>query len=84
MKTCKECGIEYDDYKKFCKKCGSALTEKKKIETMETVKKLVFEERLKADPLNLEILKEFSLSTKPPKYLLAEFPMQKPMLQPVF
>ena len=61
MKTCKECGIEYDDYKKFCKKCGSALTEKKKIETMETVKKLVFEERLKADPLNLEILKEFSL-----------------------
>jgi hypothetical protein len=59
MKTCKKCNITYDDDKKFCKKCGSPLETEFKIESKEDAKKLIFEEKLKADPLNVDLLCEY-------------------------
>ena len=60
MKTCKKCNITYDDDKKFCKKCGSPLETEYKIESKEDAKKLIFEEKLKADPLNVDLLHEYA------------------------
>ena len=61
MKTCPNCGSTYDDDKKFCKKCGTPLQPVYNINPQELAKKTVLEERLKADPLNLKILKEYAL-----------------------
>ncbi len=60
MKICKNCNLSYDDDKKFCKKCGSSLVVKKDIVSKEDAKKIVFEDRLIADPLNVELLHEYS------------------------
>ena len=60
MKTCKDCNISYEDDKKFCKKCGTPLTQEYNIDPRELAKKAVFEDRLKADPLNLDILHEYA------------------------
>ncbi|MDP3442932.1 MAG: hypothetical protein Q8T08_08755 [Ignavibacteria bacterium] len=60
MRICKKCNITYDDDKKFCKKCGSPLTTENRIESKEDAKKLVFEERLKADPLNIALLRDYA------------------------
>jgi len=61
MKKCTNCGLTYDDDKKFCKKCGAPLQPVYNINPQELAKKTVFEDRLKADPLNLNILKEYVL-----------------------
>lgn len=60
MKTCSKCDISYTDDKKFCKKCGSPLVAEYNIEPKEVAKKSVYEDRLKADPLNIEILQEYA------------------------
>jgi len=60
MKTCIKCNISYGDDKKFCKKCGSPLVTEFNIEPKDLAKKTVFEDRLKADPLNIEILHEYA------------------------
>jgi len=60
MKTCKKCNISYGDDKKFCKKCGSSLTQEYNIDPKELAKKSVFEEKLKADSLNVALLLEYS------------------------
>ncbi|MFA5972731.1 MAG: hypothetical protein WC780_10305 [Lentimicrobiaceae bacterium] len=60
MKTCKKCNLSYDDDKMFCKKCGSALISEYNIEPREIAKKAVYEERLKIDSLNVELLHEYA------------------------
>lgn len=59
MKICKKCDLQYDDGKKFCKKCGAPLEAEVKIESKAEAKKQVFEEKLKADPLNVKLLHEY-------------------------
>jgi uncharacterized protein (TIGR02145 family) len=60
MKTCKKCDLQYDDGKKFCKKCGAPLEGEIKIESKAEAKKQVFEEKLKTDPLNVKLLHEYA------------------------
>lgn len=60
MKTCKNCNLSFVDDKMFCKKCGKPLTSEYQIEPKEVAKKTVFEDRLKADPLNIELLHEYA------------------------
>ncbi|MDD3893087.1 MAG: tetratricopeptide repeat protein [Bacteroidales bacterium] len=60
MKTCKKCDLQYDDSKKFCKKCGEPLEAEVKIESKAEAKKQVFEEKLKTDPLNVKLLHEYA------------------------
>jgi uncharacterized protein (TIGR02145 family) len=59
MKTCKKCDLQYDDGKKFCKKCGAPLEGEVKIESKAEAKKQVFEEKLKTEPLNVKLLHEY-------------------------
>lgn len=61
MKTCVKCNSTFADDKKFCLKCGAPLTMIHQIEPKEVAKKNVFEDRLKVDPLNIEILHEYAL-----------------------
>ena len=60
MKICKKCNIEYSDDKKFCKLCGSPLSQDYNIDPKKLAKKSVYEDRLKTDPLNIEILHEYA------------------------
>lgn len=60
MKTCTICNLSYDDNKKFCKKCGSPLVTEYLIDPKNIGKKTVLEDKLKADPLNLELLHEYA------------------------
>lgn len=60
MKKCIKCDISYADDKNFCKKCGSPLTQEYNVDPRELAKKAVYEDRLKADPLNVEILHEYA------------------------
>ncbi|PIQ31072.1 MAG: hypothetical protein COW63_08615 [Bacteroidetes bacterium CG18_big_fil_WC_8_21_14_2_50_41_14] len=61
MKTCPNCKASYqEDDKKFCKKCGTELTTVYSIPAQEMAKKTVFEDRLKADPLNVDILHDYA------------------------
>ncbi|MEI6141404.1 MAG: tetratricopeptide repeat protein [Mariniphaga sp.] len=60
MKTCVKCNSSYDDDKKFCKKCGGSLTIEYQIDPRNVAKKTVLEDRLKADPLNVELLHEYA------------------------
>lgn len=60
MKTCTKCNSSYDDDKKFCKKCGGSLTTEYQIDPRNVAKKTVLEDRLKADPLNVELLHEYA------------------------
>jgi predicted amidophosphoribosyltransferase len=60
MNICPKCNSSYTDDKKFCKKCGIPLISEYCIEPKELAKKTVFEDRLKIDPLNLEILHEYA------------------------
>ncbi|TRZ50732.1 hypothetical protein D4R99_05565 [bacterium] len=52
--------MSFDDDKMFCKKCGKPLTSEYQIEPKEVAKKTVFEDRIKADPLNIELLHEYA------------------------
>ena len=60
MNICPKCNSSYPNDKKFCKKCGTPLVSEYHIEPKEVAKKTVFEERLKSDPLNAEILHEYA------------------------
>ncbi len=60
MKKCIKCDISYTDDKKFCKKCGSPLSQEYNIDPKELAKKTVYEEKLKADSLNTDLLLEYS------------------------
>jgi uncharacterized protein (TIGR02145 family) len=60
MKKCVKCNLSYDEDKSFCKKCGSPLTSEYQIEPKEVAKKSVFEDRLRADPLNIALLHEYA------------------------
>ena len=60
MKTCKKCNLSFDDDKKFCKKCGDPLISENQIDPKNIGKKTVLEDRLKIDPLNLELLYEYA------------------------
>ncbi|HPE58129.1 MAG TPA: YARHG domain-containing protein [Bacteroidales bacterium] len=59
MKICKKCNIQYDDSKNFCKKCGAPLEAVIKIESKAEAKKQVFEEKLKTEPHNVKLLREY-------------------------
>lgn len=60
MKTCEKCNLSYDDDKKFCKNCGSALKVTEVMSAKVNAQIFVFEEKLKANPLNLELLTEYA------------------------
>ena len=60
MKTCKKCNLSYDENEKFCKKCGNPLTTEYQIDFKNTAKKNVFQDRIKADPLNVGLLHEYA------------------------
>ena len=65
MKTCPKCGNKYPNDKKFCIKDGTPLIEGTETTGFETdpkdiAQKSVFEDRLKADPLNVSILHEYA------------------------
>ena len=60
MKTCTKCNISYDDDKKFCKKCGSPLTADKVTDPKFLARKMVFGDKLQADPLNVELLFDYA------------------------
>ncbi len=60
MKSCIKCNIDYDDGKKFCKECGSPLESIQKFAPQHEARKEVLEEKIKADPLNVELLKEYA------------------------
>ena len=60
MRICKECNTSYEDDKKFCKKCGAPLIQEYNIGPRKLAKKTVYEDRLKVDPLNIEILHEYA------------------------
>lgn len=60
MKKCTKCDITYTDDKKFCKKCGASLSQEYNIDPKELAKKIVYEEKLKADSLNTDLLLEYS------------------------
>jgi len=60
MKTCLKCNLSYDNDKNFCKKCGSPLVTEYNIGPKEVAKKSVYEDRLKIEPLNLELLHEYA------------------------
>ena len=60
MKTCKKCNLTFEDNKKFCKSCGAKLTSDQLSNPQVTAKILVFEEKIKADPLNTSILIEYA------------------------
>lgn len=74
MKACAKCNLSYDDGKKFCKKCGETLTIIHKIEEIEIVKENLFEERIKADPLKIELSNEkLKKNKKIKRIILASF-----------
>jgi tetratricopeptide (TPR) repeat protein len=56
MKKCNACIIDYSDDKNYCKKCGAPLTTI--IVSKKDAQKIVFEEKLKLDPLNISLLSE--------------------------
>ena len=60
MKTCTKCNISYADDKKFCKNCGSSLSQEYNIDPKDLAKKNVFEDKLKTEPLNIEVLHEYA------------------------
>lgn len=60
MKTCPKCKTEYTDDKKFCKSCGGQLLSTKETDPKFSAKKMVLEEKLKTDPLNISLLSEFA------------------------
>ena len=59
MKTCPKCRTTYQDDKNFCRNCGVKLASEKTVNPKISARKTVFEERIKADPLNSELLLEF-------------------------
>jgi len=60
MDNCPKCGYPIKEGQKYCKKCGTILCTENKLTAKETAKKSVFEDKLKNDPLNVEILHEYS------------------------
>lgn len=60
MKKCTKCNISYTDDKKFCKKCGSSLSQEYNIDPRSLAKKTVYEDKLKEDSLNTDLLLEYS------------------------
>ena len=60
MKNCPKCKTEYPDDKMFCKICGVKLISAKETDPKFTAKKMVLEERIKIDPLNISLLNELA------------------------
>ena len=60
MDNCPKCGATVIEGQKYCKKCGFLLDSKNKLALKEIAKKSVFEDKLKNEPLNIEILHEYS------------------------
>ncbi|MCK9414533.1 MAG: hypothetical protein M0Q53_19680 [Prolixibacteraceae bacterium] len=60
MKRCNNCNLSFDDNKMFCKKCGKPLISEYQIEPKEVAKKTVLEDKIKADPLNIDLLHEYA------------------------
>jgi len=60
MKTCIKCNLTFEDEKKYCVNCGSPLSVVTKSVSKVDAKKFVFEERLKGDQLNVELLTEYA------------------------
>jgi len=60
MNTCPRCKISYEDDKKFCKKCGSPLTCDKVSDPKFLARKMVFEDKIQADPLSIALLFDYS------------------------
>ena len=61
MKKCTKCNLSFEDDKKFCRKCGTELETSSTNSPKELVKKEVYQDRLKTDPLNIELLHEYTL-----------------------
>ena len=59
MKTCSKCKTQYTDDKKFCKTCGIPLIIEKESDPRFLARKLVFEDKIKIDPLNITLLLEY-------------------------
>jgi len=60
MDNCPKCGFTVKEGQKFCKKCGILLDSEHKLAPKENAKKSVFEDKLKNEPLNVEILHVYS------------------------
>ena len=60
MKTCPKCKTEYPDDKKFCKSCGAQLVSSIEDNPKYSAKKIVLEEKIKSEPLNVTLLFEFA------------------------
>ena len=60
--SCKNCGKQYiaNTVGEFCINCGSILSKGYNIDPKVFAKKTVFEDKLKTDPLNVEILHEYA------------------------
>jgi len=56
---CDKCKIEYEEGKKFCKKCGSPLKTSPKTDPKLVAAKEVYELKLNEDPLNIDLLIEY-------------------------
>ncbi|MGE5458675.1 MAG: FISUMP domain-containing protein, partial [Methanococcaceae archaeon] len=60
MKICQNCKSEYSDDKRFCKFCGTQLLSVREADPKYAARKMVLEEKIKADPLNISFLLEFA------------------------
>jgi len=59
-KRCLKCNLSYDEDKKFCKNCGSPLSVIKQTLSKVDAKIMVFEEKLKENQLNIDLLTEYA------------------------
>ncbi|HNW88621.1 MAG TPA: SH3 domain-containing protein [Bacteroidales bacterium] len=60
MKTCAKCNLNYPDEKKFCKNCGESLVSESKLNPKDAAQKSVFEDKLRLNPLDTGLLKEYA------------------------
>lgn len=60
MKNCSKCNLNFEDNIKFCGNCGSPLSIVNKIVSRTEAKIIVFEEKLKENQLNVDLLSEYA------------------------
>ena len=60
MKTCTKCNISFSEDKMYCKSCGSPLALESTLNPKDDAQKSVFEDRLKMNPLDIMLLREYS------------------------
>jgi len=60
VRICENCNTTFEDDKKFCKNCGSPLSVIKESSAKFDAYKIVFEEKLKKNQLNIELLTDYA------------------------